>query len=446
MTNQLKFFLEGSAIKDIILELKNIFRKTNRAELSWIIGGQILFGLGSLIGIKLLTSLLEPADYGILALILTYSMLFQQVIFLPLQQSAIRFISSSREENKLNEFLKIVKDLFGKATIIVACISIIIILFFFVYEDQVIAQILIIITLFTIFSAYKSTLDGLLNNLFHRKLFVIFQSSELWLRYVLASVLLYIVSREVMFAVLGFLIAVTVTFVIELIKFNKLVLANMKTPDNNKTTNWRKLIINYGLPFSLWGIFSWLEFASPRWILQLYSSSHEVGLFSAAFQLGFYPISLLSGVLLLYISPVVYSRAGKGDDKSKIESVRRLINAVSLIASVIIIVVFIISYTLNDFIVSLLLGSQFTEAKNYFPYLIISSGFFVIGQIYGLIFQSANKTKELLFIKIVTSLLLLITALVFTYKYSLTGLVYSMIITYLFYTIIILVKSHKLYT
>ena len=376
-------------------------------------------------------------------MILTYATLFQQVLFSPLQQSTMRFIASAKEEGRLPDFIRISKKLFGKATIIVAGISFLVILFFFINNDQTISQILIITTLFTIFSAYKSTLDSLLNALFQRKLYVIFQSSEIWLRYILASLALYIIYRNVIYVMLGFFIAVMITYFIEAIKFKKIISSQLKTEQNSVITDWRKLMINYGLPFSLWGIFTWLGSASPRWILQLHSSTYEVGLFAASFQLGFYPMTLLSGILLQYMIPIAYTRAGKGDDKSRIENVHRLIKTISLIASVFVVIAFFLSFVFNDFIVALLLGSQYNEAKNFFPFFILSSGFFMMGQILSVSYLSQNKSKKLLVINISIALILTILSFFLSKLYAIEGIFIAYLISYGLYLIIMFLYVQK---
>jgi O-antigen/teichoic acid export membrane protein len=428
---------------DIKDELKNIVLKTNKTELGWIVGGQVLFGLGSLVGIKLLTTLLKPDDYGILALILTYAILFQQVIFAPLQQSALRFIAPAKEEGKMENFLEVVKKFFGKATIVIAGISLIVILFFFMNGNQTLSLILIITTFYTIFSAYKATIDSLLNALFERKLSVIFQSSELWFRYLLTAFLLYIISRDVIVVMVGFCASVIITYFIALWKFNRITSNQFVKEIKSKDTDWGKLMINYGLPFSLWGIFSWLGSASPRWILQLHSSTYAVGLFAASFQLGFYPMSLLSGVLLQYMIPIAYARAGKGDDKLRIKKVNQLITTIALIASVFVVIIFLLSLAFNDFIVALFLGSQYYDAKKFFPYFILSSGFFTVGQILSVIYLSQNKSKKLLVINILAAVVLTTLSFFLSRSYSIDGIIMAYLVSYGLYLTIMFIYVQK---
>jgi O-antigen/teichoic acid export membrane protein len=375
---------------------------------------------------------------------MTYSTLFHQIIFKPLQQGIMRFIPSAKEEMKLKEFLKVSKRLFGIASFIVVGISSIIITFFFINKNQIITEVLIITVLFTVFSAYKTNLDSLLNTLFYRKLSVIFQASEIWFRYFLTSLLLLLITNNVFFAILGYFLSVMISYIIENIKFNRLIINEIIREDGISSTDWHRLILNYGIPFSMWGIFSWLEFASPRWILQFNSSTHEVGLFAASFQLGFYPTALISGVIIQYITPIAFTKAGLGKDKMKLERAYRIIKIIANLSIIISLIAFITSLSFKTLIVTYLLGRGFEEVANYFPYFVLSSGLFMVGQVLELIFQTANKTKELLYIKVLTSLLLVVTTFLFTYGFGLRGLIYSLLTTYLFYSLIIYKKSRVL--
>src|SRR5438874_2297495 len=53
----------------------------------------------------------------------------------------------------------------------------------------------------------------------------------------------------------------------------------------------------YAWPFAAWGIFTWMQTASDRWALQGRGTS-EVGFYAALYQLGYYPMTLLSGFLV----------------------------------------------------------------------------------------------------------------------------------------------------
>src|SRR5438445_2570781 len=66
-----------------------------------------------------------------------------------------------------------------------------------------------------------------------------------------------------------------------------------------------------------------MQTASDRWALQGRGTS-EVGFYAALYQLGYYPMTLLSGFLVQLVSPVLFSRAGDGTDPARMAQSYRL--------------------------------------------------------------------------------------------------------------------------
>ena len=74
-------------------------------EGSWIIIGQVMMMMGSLVGVKLLTTLLSPAEYGELALGLTIATFVNQTILGPLSQGVMQFYAPAIETADLGSYL-----------------------------------------------------------------------------------------------------------------------------------------------------------------------------------------------------------------------------------------------------------------------------------------------------------------------------------------------------
>ena len=66
-------------------------------ELIWISLGQGLATLGALVGVRLLTSVLNPTIYGQLALAMTLALLVNQMLLGPLSGAALRFYAPAHE-------------------------------------------------------------------------------------------------------------------------------------------------------------------------------------------------------------------------------------------------------------------------------------------------------------------------------------------------------------
>ena len=75
----------------------------------WIALGQVMAMLGLLVGVRLLTELLDPAAYGELALGMTLAILANQIIFGPLGGGVARFYAPAVEQGDLGSYLSAVR-------------------------------------------------------------------------------------------------------------------------------------------------------------------------------------------------------------------------------------------------------------------------------------------------------------------------------------------------
>ena len=64
----------------------------------------------------------------------------------------------------------------------------------------------------------------------------------------------------------------------------------------------------YSWPFSTFGIFTWVQLASDRWALGMFGSTRDIGLFAVLFQVGYYPASLATGLAMQFLAPILYQR------------------------------------------------------------------------------------------------------------------------------------------
>src|SRR5689334_3505256 len=90
----------------------------------WIVAGQTLAVLGSLVGVRLLTRNLEPEEYGGLALGMTISTFTAQILFAPVGQAAVRYFRPAVDGGALNAFLRVTARLTGQATLLYGLVTI----------------------------------------------------------------------------------------------------------------------------------------------------------------------------------------------------------------------------------------------------------------------------------------------------------------------------------
>lgn len=80
-------------------------------EFVWIGVGKAAAALGVIVGVRLLTELMEPSVYGQLSLGMTVVMLMHQVVLGPLSNGATRFYAPACEARTLYSHLSAVRSL-----------------------------------------------------------------------------------------------------------------------------------------------------------------------------------------------------------------------------------------------------------------------------------------------------------------------------------------------
>ena len=158
-------------------------------EAGWVSAGQILAFLGGLAGIKLLTNLMPPENYGELALGLSLAGISNLFLFGPLGQVALRFYSACRDRGNIDGYTRVLIRMHGQATLLLAVICLPISLAVGMGFGWNWAWLFGLALLFGIFSGLQGSLSSLLNALRDRKMGAFTQGLDTWLRLGLAAVL-----------------------------------------------------------------------------------------------------------------------------------------------------------------------------------------------------------------------------------------------------------------
>jgi len=174
--------------------------------------------------------------------------------------------------------------------------------------------------------------------------------------------------------------------------------------------------------------------ASDRWALELCGSASAVGLYAALYQLGYYPMTLLSGFMTQLVLPILFSRAGDGTDKSRLAASHRLNRLIFSSSMVLTLIGGLVAWAFHRKIFALFVGPEYRLVSPWLPAMVLAGGFFAAGQIAGLSLLSEVDTKRLIAPKIVTALLGVAGNFVGAFWFGLTGVVCASVlfsVTYL---------------
>ncbi len=386
----------------------------------WIVLGQAMAVLGALVGVRLLTELLDPTAYGELALGMTLATLVNQTVLGPLGNGVTRFYAPALEQRDVGGYLNAVRRLVLSATGIIVLLILLAVAGLLVAGRTDWIAIVIAAFLFAILSGYTSILNGIQNAARQRSIVALHQGMESWARFLVAAGLLLWLGATSTVAMVGYAAATILVLGSQYVFFRKTI---HKIGAAAAQGSWERQIWKYSWPFSIFGIFTWAQLASDRWALGLFATTQEVGLYAVLFQLGYYPMSMASGIATQFLAPIFYQRAGDASDSRRNAHVSNLSWRLTGLALSATGIVFFAALLLHAQIFRVFVAKEYGTVSHMLPWVMLSGGVFAAGQTVALNLMSQMKTHAMMGAKIITALLGVTFNFVGAYWYGTTGIV-----------------------
>jgi O-antigen/teichoic acid export membrane protein len=224
--------------------------------------------------------------------------------------------------------------------------------------------------------------------------------------------------------------------------FNVIIRNRVSQVDEVK--KWQSKLWTYSWPFATWGICSWAQLASDRWALGLFLTTNEIGLYTALFQLGYYPMLVAMGSLIEFIAPILFQRADNAKDRLRRVTATKIAMQITYLSLSMTVLIFTIALTLHAQIFNLILTKEYASISFLLPWILLASGIFATSQTIALRFMIQIDTKILIMPKVITSLLGLGLNFLGAYSYGIAGVVAAQVIFSLMYFTWMISLSQKL--
>ena len=389
--------------------------------------GQGIAILGGLLGVRLLTNMMTPSEYGELALGLTFLTLIQQLIMGPVTNGFARYFAVAQENEDLESYLKAVWFLLTKSSLYTLGILFIVIFVLLLTHNWVWIVLFILSALFTLVTSYNLALDNIQSAARQRVVVAWHQGLSQWLRFLFAAGFILLFGSSSSIAMLGYFVSAVIVLLSQLYFFQKN--SQYRTQIGwfglgwSNSNIWESRMVQFALPFSTWGLFSWAQISSDRWALQIFQSTASVGLYSVLYQLGYYPITILTGVFVQFVSPLLYRRVGDAKDAIRVHATQRLTNQLTIAALGFTGIVTFVMWASKQIIFHVLVAPEYYSVSYLLPWTALSGGLFAAGQISAMTALNNNQPQKLLQPKIVTSLLGMALSFLGAYLYGVNGVV-----------------------
>lgn len=417
------------------------FRRLSN-ESFWIVFGQALSMLGMLVGVRVMTELLDPAAFGDLALAMTIALFVNQCILGPLGQGVVRLYAPAVEQADLGGYWDAARRLAVWASCCIGVVALALSAVLLASGQERWASMVIAVLFLSIVLGYNSILNGLQNAARQRKTVAIHQGMLTWVRFLLAAAVISLFGATSRNAIVGYVLAGILVLGSQARQLRNIISSGAVGARENEQL-WRRRIVQYSWPFCAWGIFSWAQMAADRWALELCVSTRDVGLYSVLFQMGYQPMSIATGMAVQFIAPVVFQRAGDATDAARNERAGRLTSLLTLLALVLTGVAVLAGWLLHPLIFQLLVADEFREVSHLLPWVLLSGGLFAAAQTRSLYVMGLMNTRALLPVKIGTASLGVSLSFGGAYLYGVPGTVAAGVLFSLSYLIWVWILSSK---
>lgn len=394
--------------------------------------GQFLSLSGSFIGVRLLTEYLPANEYGSLSLALFTAQFSVQLFSGPLTNAFTRYYSICVEEGNEQEYYRSANSFLLISSVLNLIFGAIIITIIRLFYSHNLSSLIWLSLLATILTGACGIINGIQTAARNRNNVSIHQILLVWGKLGLAIVSLVLLNHNAQAVLFGYLFASFLIFLSEFYFLNKRPNYVLQFTTNLQS-DWPKAILNFSLPFFLWGGFTWLFLTSDRWALEIFTTRAVVGLYAAVYQVGYLPMTLIAGVFSQFISPIVFQKAGNARDEDRKNEAYSITTWTTITSLGLTLLAFVIAFFVHKPLFNIIVAKEYRQASYLFPYFILAGGLFESGQFAAMKYLANNSPKILLLPKAVTSLVGMALVFFGAKQFGFEGVIGALIIYSVFY-------------
>ena len=418
-------------IEKTLKQKKRILRLSR--EFGWIILGQGASVAGSLALVRVLTGYLDPVEYGQLALGLTVATLVNQVVMGGLLAGIGRFFSIANERGDLWGYLLAARRMLIMATAVVVGLGGVVISglgFAGMTHGAGLATAAVGLSLI---SSYNSALNGIQNAARQRAIVALHGGMDAWLKIGLAVGAMLLLGQNSTAVVVGFMLSACIITLSQFFLFRRSVAKKENPSPQMSDADWTRQMWSYSWPFSIWGIFTWIQISSDRWALERFSTTSEVGQYAVLYQLGYTPIFMVAGMAVTFLGPILFQRSNPSSDGVTRQSAHNLSWKTVYLALGCTVLGFMVTVVCHRWIFELLVAEPFHGVSYLLPWVVLAGGLFSAAQMLALKLMAEMRIRKLLVVKVVTALLGVGANVLAAWLFGISGVVIGILFFSLIY-------------
>lgn len=370
------------------------------SEATWVFAGQLLSFAGTLVGVRILTEYLSPSAYGALGLSLTIVALFTEVVIGGLVGAFARFYSIAASAGDIKGYVRGLQNLLFGAASVAAVLLLVAFPLLLAGFEGLSWQNGLVVALFAVLFGSNAAINAAFNGARRRRLVALNSVVDAWLKIALAVIAIHAFGPDATAVLIAYAISLILVMLHQVYRLKRLA-PECQTINGR---NWSKEMFLFAWPASVWGIFTWAQLVADRWALQTFYSAAEVGFYSVVLQLGYFPMTLLMGMLGTFLTPIFFQKTSDQQahiDKSQDIVWRRIFFwgiGFSLFSA-------FIAWLVKGLVFDLLTAQEFRQMAKYLPLMVLAGGIYGTASLLQVRLMSHMKMVYLAKILIASSLL-----------------------------------------
>jgi O-antigen/teichoic acid export membrane protein len=370
------------------------FRRLS-GEAFWVAFGLGLSTIGTFAGVRVLTSVLEPEEYGKLALAISVALGLVYSLGAGGGGSIARFFSVARQDGRAGWYWRaICRSLFSVAGVVVLLLAVLAVAArAFDLDGENIA-----FWGLTILFGGAWTVHMLGYSLHagarRRKTVSWHQCVLEWGRFLAAFILIKLLYSSAGVVLAGFLIVTLLVAASEWFWVRKQILPDWSAEESS--TDRSVEFFHYFWPLVISGLFFWIQMFADRWALKTFCSLEEVGIYFALYQISYSPMIYLSTFLCGFLGPVFYGQTGDGRDAARNRQTMVINERIAIFLLGAVAAGTAASFWIGPLVCRLLIHSEYNAGFWAFPWILAGGGIYAVAQQLLLSVYSGTDTRVMI--------------------------------------------------
>lgn len=285
--------------------------KRQLREVAWVVGGQAATAIGTIVGVRILTQFLAPADYGTVSLALGLSTLVTSLVAAPLTQAAIHFYPQVVLQGSVRELLSSVLRCYRVMAPWVAAAALIAGVAY-VASGQGTPVLVLLVAALLASDCWRSANLSLLNAERRQGRYALWQAGDAWSRPLAAVAAVLVFGRSAV-TVLAAHVVVSAAL---LAAFSyRLWPQGTSAPSeaSARSRSWDSRMWQYALPLIPLGVISWASTLGDRYVIGAALSVADTGVYAAVYGLASIPFMIVNGTAEQALRPVYQMAVSRRD-------------------------------------------------------------------------------------------------------------------------------------